>query len=160
MFAFLGNVIWFITGGIITGTLYFLFAVILFPLLPSLLPLVGYAYFPFGRRPVSKSVINAYKREKDLPLKDSVYTSVPSSVKLLVTILWMILLGWILAIAHFVAPSVNLVLCLLLVTIPFTLPAALGNFKMIRVAFSPFSVKILPNSLADEIEAVTAKANL
>ena len=64
--AFLGNLIWFTLGGWLLGTLYLLGAIILFPLLPFLLPMVSYSYWPFGRRPVSKKAVVAYKTENNM----------------------------------------------------------------------------------------------
>ena len=38
----LGNIIWFLLGGWLLGLGYFMGAVLFFPLLPFLMPLVGY----------------------------------------------------------------------------------------------------------------------
>ena len=64
--AFIGNLIWFILGGWLIGLIYLLGAFILFPLLPFLMPLVGYSFWPFGRMPVSKKAILEYKKSNNL----------------------------------------------------------------------------------------------
>ena len=59
---FLGNVLWFALGGWLIGTVYFLGAIILFPLFPFLWPLVKYSYWPFGKVPISRSALADYKQ--------------------------------------------------------------------------------------------------
>jgi DNA helicase-2/ATP-dependent DNA helicase PcrA len=58
--ALLANIIWFVLGGFFVGLLYLLGAIILFPLLPFLLPMIGYSFWPFGRRPVSKQAVISF----------------------------------------------------------------------------------------------------
>ena len=158
--AFLGNLIWFIFGGWLIGTLYLIGAIILFPLLPFLLPFVGYSYWPFGRRPVSKKSIHHYKTENNMPIDEDKFASASSLIKFLGSTVWVITFGWVLAVTHLLAGVLNLLGCLLLVTIPLCLPNALANFKLIRVAFVPFGVNLIPNNLADDIEKAAAKQAL
>ena len=158
--AFLGNIIWFICGGWVLGTLYLLGAIVFFPLLPFLMPMVGYAYWPFGRRPVSKKAIAAYKIENNMPADEDKFAKSSAVIKFLGTTIWVLTFGWILAIAHLLAGMANLVACLLLFTAPVALPNALANFKLIRVAFAPFGVKLIPTSLADDIDKALAKSKL
>ena len=68
--AFIGNLIWFIFGGWLLGTLWLIFSIIFFPLLPFLLPFVGYSYWPFGRQPVSKSAITNYKKANNMKVEN------------------------------------------------------------------------------------------
>ncbi len=49
----LANIVWLLTGGWLIGLLYLLGAIVFFPLLPFLYPLIGYGFWPFGRRAVS-----------------------------------------------------------------------------------------------------------
>lgn len=152
MFALLGNVIWFLTGGFVIGTLYLLLGLIIWPLLPFLLPLVGYSYLPFGRQPVSKSAVKAYKEMNQMPVDEDLFAKSSSLVKFLANTVWVCGPGIILAFLHFLAALANLAICVAIVTIPVALPNVLGNFKMIRVALAPFGVQIVPNSLAEQIE--------
>ena len=160
MFTLIGNVIWFVTGGFILGTLYFISALIFFPLLPFLFPLIRYAYFPFGKRPVSKKAINAFKEENNMPIDEDILAKSSSVVRFIANVVWVIFPGVLLALLHFISACINLILCILIITVPVCLPSALGNFKMIKVALVPFGVKIVPNSLADDIEYSGAKKAL
>ena len=158
--AFLGNIIWFLFGGWLLGTLYLLSAIILFPLLPFLMPMVSYAYWPFGRRPVSKKAIAAYKVENNMPADEDKFANSSKVIKFLATTVWVLTFGWVLALAHLLAAVANLGVCILLITIPVALPNALANFKLIPVAFAPFGVRLIPTSLADDIDKSMAKSKL
>ena len=158
--AFLGNLIWFVFGGWLLGTLYLLGAIILFPLLPFLMPMVSYAYWPFGRRPVSKKAIEAYKVENNMPLDDDKWAKSSATIKFLGTTIWVLTFGWILALVHLLAGLLNLLACVLIITAPLALPNALANFKLIRVAFAPFGVNLIQASLADDIDKAQAKSKL
>ena len=48
----------------------------------------------------------------------------------------------------------------MIVTIPVALPNALANFKLIPVAFAPFGTRLIPTSLADDIDKSLAKSKL
>lgn len=158
--AFIGNLAWFILGGWALGSIYLLGAIILFPLLPFLLPMIGYAYWPFGRQPVSKSAINAYKKSHNLEIEEDDFAEVGSIIKILANVVWVITFGFALAIMHLISGLINFVACIFIFTIPFCLPNALGNFKMIRVALAPFGVKLIPTDLAADILKESAKAKI
>jgi len=154
--ALIGNIIWFICGGFLLGTLYLAGAILMFPLLPFLLPMVGYAYWPLGRRAVRLDAINAYKAKNGIELDDDKFASTSGVIKFLANFLWLFTFGILLAICHIAAGLLNLLACVVVVTIPVALPNAIANFKLVPVALRPFGIKIVPSSLADEIE--TAKA--
>jgi|TARA_B100001971_G_C17752761_1_gene316289 uncharacterized membrane protein YccF (DUF307 family) len=158
--AFIGNIVWFVFGGWLLGTLYLVGAIILFPLLPFLMPMVSYAYWPFGRRPVSKKAVAAYKVENNMPADDDKFAKSSAVIKFLATTVWVLTFGWILAIAHLLSGVANLFACIFIVTIPVALPNALANFKLIPVAFAPFGVRLIPTSLADDIDKSMAKSKL
>jgi len=158
--AFLGNLIWFIFGGWLLGSLYLLGALILFPLLPFLIPMVSYVFWPFGRKPVSKRAIEAYKIENNMPLEEDKFSQASGFVKILANVVWVLTFGWVLAICHILSGIANLILCVLLVTIPICLPNALANFKLVRVAFSPFGTKLISTDLANDIEKSLSKSKL
>jgi uncharacterized membrane protein YccF (DUF307 family) len=65
-----------------------------------------------------------------------------------------------LAICHLLAGLLNLLACVLIITIPVALPNALANFKLVSVAFAPFGVRLIPTSLADDINKSLAKSKL
>jgi len=79
------NVLWFVLGGWISGTLWLLAGVILaitiigLPWTPAAFRIAGFSYWPFGRIVV----------ERD-----------PGAGSALLNILWLILAGWWLALHH------------------------------------------------------------
>ena len=158
--ALLGNVIWFILGGWLLGLIYLLGAVILFPLLPFLLPFIGYVFWPFGRAHVRKGDIAKWKRARGEEPETDGIESAGSVVKILANVVWVITFGWILALSHIFSSLANLASCILLITIPICLPNALANFKLVPVAFAPFGVNIVPKHLAEEIRKSAAASSL
>jgi len=157
--ALIGNLVWFIFGGFLIGLVYFIGSIILFPLFPFLTPLVGYAFWPFGRQPVSKSAIKAYKIENNMDVDEDAFAKAGGIIILLANSLWFIF-GIILAILHLIAGVINLVLCVGVVSIPVCLPNALAHFKMIKVALFPFGVNLISTSLAEDILKSKAKSKL
>lgn len=154
--AFIGNLIWFILGGWLVGLMYLASAIILFPLLPFLLPLVGYSFWPFGRRPVSKTAIEKYKKANKISDEyEDKFLTASGTIKLLANVFWMPF-GFLLALTHLLCGLLNFFACAFLVTIPVCLPNALAHFKLIRVAFAPFGIRLIETSLANDI--IKAKA--
>ena len=158
--ALLGNLIWFILGGWLLGLIYLLGAIVLFPLLPFLLPFIGYVFWPFGRAHVRKGDVAKWKEARGEEPETGGIDNAGSAVKILANIVWVITFGWILALSHILSGLANLAACLLLITIPICLPNALANFKLVPVAFVPFGVKIVPKSLAEEIHKSAAANRL
>tara|TARA_A100001015_G_C14978347_1_gene708320 strand:- start:421 stop:891 length:471 start_codon:yes stop_codon:yes gene_type:complete len=155
--ALIGNLIWFIFGGWLLGTMWLIFSIIFFPLLPFLMPFVGYCYWPFGRQPVAKSAIIAYKKANNMKVDD--FKEVKSSLKIVTNLIWLPF-GFLLCIAHLIAGLLNFFACIVIVTIPVCLPNALGNFKLAKVSFAPFGVKLIPTDLAKDILKEKAKSKL
>ena len=158
--ALLGNLIWFLTGGLLVGLIYLLGAIVLFPLLPFLLPLISYSFLPFGRTTVSRVQANAYKRAKGMDIEENPFDSASTVVRILANTVWIIIFGITLAIVHLTAAAINLALCVFVITIPVCLPSAMAHFKLISVAFAPFGKKVVPKSLGDEIVKAAAAENL
>ena len=162
---FLGNVLWFVFGGWLVGTVYLLGALLFFPLLPFLIKIVGYSYWPFGRKPIPRSMIAAYRRrhrdeftgDDEADKKGKV---LGRGVLNAIGVVWACTVGWILALACLGVGLVNLLLCVVLVTIPICLPNALGYFKLARVSFVPMRYRIIRRSLADEILDDAARSRL
>ncbi|RKR00265.1 YccF domain-containing protein [Maricaulis maris] len=158
--AFLGNIVWFVLGGFVVGSLYLLGAIIFFPLLPFLLPMVGYSYWPFGRRPVSRDAVNAYKEANNMPIVDDGFSRASAVIKFLANFVWVFTFGLLLAITHILAGLANLAACIILITIPICLPNALAHFKLAPVALAPFGVTLVPTKLAEDIIAASAARRL
>jgi uncharacterized membrane protein YccF (DUF307 family) len=158
--AFLANIVWFILGGFVVGTVYLLGAIILFPLLPFLIPMVGYSYWPFGRRPVSRDAVNAYKEAHNMPVVVDGLSHASTVVKFLANVIWVFTFGLLLFITHLLAGLINLVSCVFIVTIPICLPNAMAHFKLAPVALAPFGVTLVPTRLAEDILAASAAKRL
>ncbi|HEY3799753.1 MAG TPA: YccF domain-containing protein [Caulobacteraceae bacterium] len=120
--SFILNVLWFIFGGFISGTLW-LFAgvvcaitVIGLPWAPAVFRLASLAYWPFGRTIVDR----------------------PSGVgSALLNIIWLIFAGWWLALHHIL---LAVGLAVTIIGIPF----ALQHLKMAMLALAPVSKSVVP----------------
>lgn len=118
----LGNIIWLITGGFILGLAYmiigllFCLTIIGLPFGYQLIKIGFLAMLPFGQEP----------QFDDLPM---------GCLSLIFNIIWIIVGGIELAIAHLV---VGLLFCITVIGIPF----GLQHFKLARLALMPFSQSI------------------
>lgn len=118
---FIGNILWFIFGGVILGLAWFLagllccITIIGIPLGIQCFKFASLALWPFGR---------------------DVDFSHAGVVSLLVNILWILLLGWELAVT---AVTIGLVYCVTIIGIPFGLQA----FKFAKLALLPFGARIV-----------------
>ena len=118
----LGNIIWLIFGGLITGLGYMLGGLLL------CLTIIG---IPFGLKvmrlgaatltPFGKAVIPDERGE--------------GFVSLLFNVIWILLFGWEIALAHVVSAAI---LTITIIGIPF----AKQHVKLIPVAFAPFSFRL------------------
>lgn len=115
----LGNIIWFLTGGIISGLCWYFvgllwcISVIGIPVGLQCFKLGKLSFFPFG---------------KDISL-----SSKTSSI--LLNILWLIFGGVELAITHV---TFGLILCVTIIGIPF----GMQHFKLAKLALLPFGAEI------------------
>lgn len=114
----LGNLIWLIFGGLLSGLAYMFVGVIL------CLTIVG---APFGVQAFKIGVATLApfgKRVVELPHANS-------TARIVFNVLWLVLVGWEIAVAHLVWAGV---LALTIVGIPF----ALQHIKLIPLALLPF----------------------
>lgn len=124
----LGNVLWFLLAGWWLAVLYALAGVIACVLVVTIpfgvasFRLAGYALWPFGRR------VEVHRG-----------AGVPS---LLGNVLWIVLFGWELFLAHVVA---GLLLCVTVVGIPF----GIASFKMAGLALVPLGTRVVDADRAD-----------
>ena len=163
--SFIGNLIWFIFGGWLIGLGYLLGAILFFPLIYYLWPVVGYAFWPFGRKPVRRSAINKYMERNPEQFSDEQLDrlegpQVSLTVRRVLGVLWALTFGWILALGCLLGGVLNLLLCVLLITIPICLPNAMAWFKLAGISFVPFTMRIVPTPLAEEILSDRAKGRL
>lgn len=114
----LGNLIWFIFGGLLIALVWFFFGLLLsitiigIPLGKQFFKLAGLALFPFG-----KEVQTNFDKHPIL------------------NIIWILLFGWEMAVGHLV---IGLLFCITIIGIPF------GKqwFKLTILALIPFGSKI------------------
>ena len=118
------NLIWLILCGWWIAILYFLAGIIAFILIITIpfgiaaWRIASYALWPFGRSIVRR----------------------PSAGigSLIGNIIWIILLGWELALGHLIS---GILLCLTIIGIPL----GLANFKLIPISLLPLGVEIVPS---------------
>jgi uncharacterized membrane protein YccF (DUF307 family) len=115
---FLGNIIWLIFGGLLSGLAYMLVGVLL------CLTIIG---LPFGVQAFKIGIATLApfgKRVVELPQANS-------TLRIVFNVLWLITVGWEIAISHLVWAGV---LALTVVGVPF----ALQHIKLIPLALFPF----------------------
>jgi uncharacterized membrane protein YccF (DUF307 family) len=109
------NLLWFIFGGWISGTLWLLAAVVLaitvvgLPWVPAALRIAGFSYFPFGKTIVDRDA---------------------GAASTLLNVVWLIFAGWWLALHHAVLA------CALAVTI-IGIPFAFQHLKLAMISLTP-----------------------
>jgi uncharacterized membrane protein YccF (DUF307 family) len=118
----LGNIIWLVFGGLLTGLGYILGGLLL------CLTIVG---IPFGTRAINLGVATLAPFGKEI-VEDE---KPQGCLALIFNILWILLFGWELAIAHLVSAGV---LAITIIGIPF----AVQHLKLIPVAFLPFHYRL------------------
>lgn len=124
----LGNILWFILAGLWLAIGYAVAGLISFILIVTIpfgiasFRLAGYVIWPFGRTVV-------WQREA------GVWSMIGNVV-------WVIVVGWELALAHLVA---GLLLCLTVIGIPF----GVASWKMVPLALFPLGRDVVPLSAVD-----------
>jgi|SRR5690625_1711183 len=119
----LGNILWLVLAGWWLALLYLIAGIIAcvliitIPLGIASFRLANYVFWPFGRRTQFRKDFGA--------------------LAVIGNIIWILLLGWELAIAHLVA---GLLLCVTIVGIPF----GIACWKMVPLAFVPLGQQIVP----------------
>jgi uncharacterized membrane protein YccF (DUF307 family) len=114
----LGNIVWMIFGGLVTSFLYFLGGTLL------CLTVVG---APFGFAAWRLGWANLAPFGRTIQTK----ANGDSPLRLVFNIVWIVLFGWAIAVAHF---THGLFLCVTIVGIPW----GLQHFKLIPLALLPF----------------------
>jgi uncharacterized membrane protein YccF (DUF307 family) len=115
----IGNVIWLIFGGLIAGLIYILGGLVLcvtiigIPFGLQSIKLGFAAFAPFGKEVVET-------RNADSPLK------------LIFNLIWILLFGWEIAVAHLVSAAI---LAITIIGLPF----AKQHIKLLPIALLPFS---------------------
>lgn len=116
---FLGNLLWFVFGGFISGLSWFLtgclwcITIVGIPIGVQCFKFAGLSFFPFG--------------------KEVEYGG--GAVSLLVNIIWLLISGIPLAIEHV---TMGCILCVTIIGIPF----GLQQFKLAKLALMPFGATV------------------
>jgi uncharacterized membrane protein YccF (DUF307 family) len=118
----LGNILWLIFGGFLAGMMYILGGLLL------CLTIVG---IPFGLQSIRIGFANFAPFGKEIT--ESKRTG--GFLGLVFDIIWVVLFGWEIAIAHLVSAGV---LAITIIGIPF----ALQHLKLIPVALFPFNYEL------------------
>jgi uncharacterized membrane protein YccF (DUF307 family) len=117
------NVIWFVLEGLWMALAYVIAGIVCFILIITIpfgiasFRIAGYVLWPFGRT-----------------IERRPGAGVASAIG---NVLWIILLGWWLALGHLIA---GVALCLTIIGIPL----GLASFKIIPVTLAPLGVRIVP----------------
>lgn len=118
------NILWFVFGGWISGTLWLLSGVLLaitvigLPWAMAAFRIASFSYWPFGRQVVSRA---------ELLRRGDLGTGV---IGLLLNVVWFVLGGWYLALHHIV---LGVGLCLTIIGIPF----GLQHLKLAIISLAP-----------------------
>lgn len=118
----LGNIIWFILGGIINSICWFLVGVIL------CITIIG---IPFGRQCFKIARLYLAPFGKDVECDFAKHP--------VANVIWCLLIGWPLALGGLIS---GVLLCITIIGIPFGLQA----FKIMKICFFPFGGKIVKAS--------------
>ncbi len=119
----IGNIIWLIFGGFITGMGYIIGGMLV------CLTIIG---IPFGVQSIKLGVATLAPFGKEITLKQGS----GSVLEIVFNILWAILFGWEIAVAHLVHA---LILAITIVGLPF----AKQHIKLIPLALFPFGHEIV-----------------
>jgi uncharacterized membrane protein YccF (DUF307 family) len=118
----LGNIIWLIFGGLIAGLGYILGGLVL------CITIIG---IPFGLQAIRLGVAAFAPFGKTVMQKPGGQ----GGLALIFNILWIVLFGWEIALAHIIG---GLILAITIVGLPF----AKQHFKLVQVALLPFSYRL------------------
>jgi uncharacterized membrane protein YccF (DUF307 family) len=127
----LGNIIWFVFGGLFMALAWFLWGLIAIitivgiPWARSCFTIAKFSLFPFGKEAVSRRVLNN---------RDDIGTG---ALGLIGNIIWFIFGGFWLAVGHVVSG----IMCFItIIGIPF----ALQHFKLAVIACFPVGMAVVP----------------
>ena len=118
------NILWFVLGGWLSGSLWILSGVLLaitvvgLPWAMAAFRIASFSYWPFGRQVVDRG---SFQRRSDLGT---------GGLGLILNIVWFLLGGWYLALHHVV---LGVGLCVTIIGIPF----GFQHFKLAMISLAP-----------------------
>ena len=131
MIRFILNILWFILGGWLSGTLWLLGGLILaitivgLPWAGAAFRIAGFAYWPFGKEIIDRSDLYGRRDFGTGPLG------------FLLNIVWVVLAGWYIALSHVIAAVIEAVT---IIGIPF----ALKDLQLAWLALAPVGKAVVP----------------
>jgi uncharacterized membrane protein YccF (DUF307 family) len=143
----LGNIIWFLFGGIIMGLAWFFIGLIAFitiigiPWGRACFVMVGFSFFPFGKEAIARD---------ELTLSNDIGTG---GFGLLGNIIWFIFAGFWLAVGHIFSA---IACCLTIIGIPF----ALQHLKLAGISISPIGKTVVTKEVAFAARNANAEAEV
>ena len=152
----LANIFWFFLCGWALFLVYAIAAVVFFPFFIPIFRLAKYSLWPFGLEVVTQHQLNQYRDLKGIDADSGDDAKTLTNVSSVLKVLWMLTLGWILALLHLWYAA----LYFLFFWLVFTIPGIAGHWKMMRVALMPFNKVVVPEEIAQEIENSLIKDKL
>lgn len=128
--AFIGNIIWFVFGGLIMGFAWWLAGILCFisimgiPWGKAFFVIGKFTFWPFGKEAVSR---------KQRSGKDDIGTG---TLGLIGNVLWLVFMGIWLAIGHIVS---GILCCLTIIGIPF----GIQHFKLVPISLMPIGMTVV-----------------
>ncbi len=141
----IGNILWFILGGVITGLMWWAFGLLAFitiigiPFGKACFVIGSFAFLPFGKVAISRETLTG---------KDDIGTG---AFGLVGNIIWFICAGLWIGIAHIVAAAACAVT---IIGIPF----AWQHVKLAALTLAPIGQTIVPVAVAQAAEQKAAAA--
>ena len=138
MFRLLGNLLWFLLGGLVMGLAWCFFGllacvtIIGIPWVRSCFVMAMFAFFPFGKEAVSR---------KELHHKDDIGTGI---LGILGNIIWFLFAGLWLAIGHLVSA---VALFITIIGIPF----GIQHVKLAFISLAPIGMKVVNSNDVDNL---------
>lgn len=128
--ALIGNIIWFVFGGLIMGLAWWLAGILCFisiigiPWGKACFVIGQFTFWPFGKEAVSR---------KQKSGKDDIGTG---TLGLIGNVLWLIFMGIWLAIGHIVS---GILCCITIIGIPF----GIQHFKLVSISLMPIGMTVV-----------------
>lgn len=147
MMGVIGNVLWFVLGGVFMGLGWWLVGVLAFisiigiPWGKACFVIGGFAFFPFGREAVSRD---------DLTRQGDIGTG---SLGLIGNVIWFLVAGLWLAIGHVMSAAACFVT---IIGIPF----GIQHLKLAGIALAPIGKTIVDKHLAAAVRGEAAQTEL
>jgi uncharacterized membrane protein YccF (DUF307 family) len=128
----IGNILWFVLGGVFMGLAWWLVGVIAFisiigiPWGRACFVIGGFTFWPFGREAVSRRALSGAEDIGTGPLG------------MVGNVIWLVLFGWWLALGHVASAIADFIT---IIGIPF----AIQHLKLALISLWPIGVQIIPS---------------